>query len=321
MEQKTVVGIGNALTDLLIPTTDSVLESIGLPKGSMQLIDAGRARSLRERVCPEGLCAGGSAANTTTGLGSLGVRAAFVGKVGRDPTGDAFEVDLQSHGVTSRLIRSDTPSGTAFAFVTPDGERTFATHLGAAVELAADDLTDAHFADADFVHIEGYLVQNHTLLAAAVARARERGAVCSIDLASYNVVSENLAFLRSLAGLDIIFANEHEAEAFTGLSEEAAAQEIARRSRIAVVKLGARGSLVASGESLFRIAAEPVRVVDTSGAGDLYAAGFLFGLVHGCDLVRSGHIGACMAREVIQIAGSKLPEAAWERIRNYIASS
>lgn len=326
MGKNKVLGIGNALTDILVEVDDARLTGFGLPKGSMQLVDASRSGSLMAELgqaCTEQRCAGGCASNTITGLGELGVATAFIGKVGRDPIGAFFEQDLVSHGVESRLLKSDSASGTALALVTPDGERTFATHLGAAVELTAGELIERMFEGADRFHIEGYLVQNHDLIASAVARAKAAGLTVSIDLAAYNVVAENLDFLRGLVGqgLDVVFANEDEAQVFTGLAdEEAALEELASRCEVAVLKLGSKGSLLARGAERARVEVDSIQPMDTTGAGDLYAAGFLYGLVNDLPLPACGRAGSLVAREIIQVMGTKLPEATWTRLRDQIAT-
>ncbi len=318
-----VLGIGNALTDMLVEVQDEQLEQFSLPKGSMQLVDANRARQLQQELQDRMAqrCAGGCAANTISGLGELGIKTAFIGKVGRDPIGDFFKKDLQSHGVDFRLLQSNTLSGTALTLVTPDGERTFATHLGAAVELTDSELTDEMFSGADVFHIEGYLVQNHDLIEGAVKKAKAAGMTVSIDLAAYNVVEENLKFLHGLMqyGLDIVFANEEEARAFTGAKDEQRALEIlSDQCQVVVVKLGKKGAMLAKGLQRCTIEVEPIKPIDTTGAGDLFATGFLYGLLTNHDLETCGKFGAMVAKEIIQVMGTKLPQSTWDRIRSEI---
>lgn len=318
MTDALVLGIGNALTDVCVNANDDLLRELDLPKGSMQLIEATHSRGLLAKLNCDKMCAGGCASNTITGMGRLGLKTAFIGKVGRDDLGARFAENLRDHGVESRLIESDSPSGTAIALVTPDGERTFATFLGAAVELSADELAPAQFADASYFHIEGYLVQNHELIRRAVELARQAGATISMDLASYNVVAENLEFLRGLVGtgIDILFANEDEAQAFTGEEdEEKALEALAEQCRIAVVKLGKRGSLLARGEERVHIPIKPVKPVDTTGAGDLYATGFLYGVVQQAPLEVCGRFGSIIAAEIIQTLGAHMDAPTWDRIR------
>jgi len=272
------------------------------------------------QVRPTRRVAGGCAANTITGLGRLGLPSAFIGKIGTDETGEFFVQHLRQDGVEPRLLRSErSPSGTAVAFITPDSERTFSTHLGAAVELGPEDLGPALFQGARHFHIEGYLVQNHALIEAAIDHALAAGATVSIDLASYNVVLENLEFLRRMVrkGMAVVFANEEEARAFTGEhSDEAALEALAAHCQTAVVKLGRRGSLVARGAERARVACQPVaRVLDSTGAGDLYATGFLYAWLTGRRLEDCAALGSRVAAEVIQVMGARLDEATWTRLR------
>jgi sugar/nucleoside kinase (ribokinase family) len=322
MSNTLILGMGNALTDILVPANDALLAEYQLPKGSMQWVDADRAQQLVKRIEAGNRCAGGCAANTICGLGELGVKSAFIGKIGQDPTGDFFESDLKSHAVDSRLFRATSASGTALTFMTPDGERTFAVHLGAAVELVAEELIPEQFADADYFHIEGYLVQNHELIATAIDMAKAAGATVSIDLASYNVVEENLEFIKSLLnkGLDIVFANEQEALAFTGQPEEKALAILAEQCQIAIVKLGGRGSLIAKGQKREFLKTQRIDPIDTTGAGDLYATGFLYGLAKGLDLATCGRIASCVAGEIIQVQGTKLAKKTWRNIKQKIQS-
>lgn len=317
----TVVGIGNALVDLLIPLPDeSFLRRLGLPRGTMNLVDRERSRAILDATggLPRTVSSGGSAANTVHGLTRLGVPCSFVGKVSDDEWGRYFLDDLAGCGIAPRLLTDGPETGRAVALITPDGERTFATYLGAAVKLSAADLHAEMFAGAAIVHIEGYLVQDHALLEQALSLARQSGARVSLDLASHNVVSENLAFLRSLAErrlIDILFANEEEAQAFTGRPPEEALTMMAATCPTVVVKLGKEGSIVSRNGITAQLAAVPARCLDTTGAGDLYAAGFLYGLLRDLPPERCGAIGSILAARVICRVGAKMDDREWEDIR------
>jgi sugar/nucleoside kinase (ribokinase family) len=219
-------------------------------------------------------------------------------------------------GVDPHMIHSIKPTGCAVALVSPDSERTFATFLGAAIELSAEHLLSNIFSKYDFLHIEGYLVQNHALIETAVKLAKEAGLMVSIDLASYNVVEANKEFLHDIIEkyVDIVFANEEEAKAFTGKDPDEALHEIGGKCKIAVVKTGREGSMVKRGEDLHKIGIIAVTPIDTTGAGDLYAAGFLYGLANDKPLQECGRIGALLAGNVIEFMGSKMPEERWLRI-------
>ncbi len=320
-----IIGLGNALVDIIVfIDEDELLEKLDLPKGSMQLVDIEKSSMIR-KACehlPSSFASGGSAANTIYGLAKLGVETSFIGKIGKDDYGRIFKEDLEKSNIKPVLLTSDTHSGRAVALISPDRERTFATHLGAAIELNADDLHADHFSGHDIFHIEGYIVQNNELLEKAVKLAKENGMDISLDLASYNVVEDNLEFLRYIVKeyVDIVFANEEESKSFTGKEPLEALNELAEFCRIAVVKIGKEGSLVKSGEDVFKIDAIDVELVDTNGAGDIYAAGFLYGLSRGWSLDKCGKTGAILAGKIIEISGARLDETGWEKAMKLIVS-
>jgi sugar/nucleoside kinase (ribokinase family) len=329
---KKILGMGNALVDIMIPLeSDTILDMLELPKGSMQLVDKDRSTSVLTalRGYEKSLSAGGSAANTIHGLAMLGARTGYIGVVGEDELGGFFVRDLIQAGVDPHMIHSGQETGRAVALVTPDSERTFATFLGAAIELSADHLFPQNenseilntnpsiFKGYSYFHIEGYLVQNHELILQAVKLAREHGLLVSLDMASYNVVEANKEFLLSIISeyVDIVFANEDEARALTGLEPEKALHELSRMVGIAVVKTGSSGSLVKSGSEVHTIGVIEVNPIDTTGAGDLYASGFLYGLSTGMPLKECGELGALLAGNVIEFMGSKMSADRWTQIR------
>jgi len=318
-----VLGIGNALVDIMTRLEDeSLLEQYQLPKGSMQLVDqefsqklTGATKDLNRQQA-----SGGSAANTIHGLARLGVNTGFIGKVGQDELGTFFLEDMKLAGIDPRLFKSQTDSGRAIALVSPDSERTFATFLGAAVELSPEDLTPQLFEGYQYLHLEGYLIQNHELMKRAFELAREKDLQVSLDLASFNVVEANLDFLRTFVKeyVDILFANEEEAKAFTGKEPEAALDELANLCKIAIVKVGKEGSFIKQGTDKHRIKPISAQPVDTTGAGDAYAAGFLYGLVHQKGLDKCGSIGSVLAGKVIEVIGAKMEESKWKEIEELI---
>ena len=318
---RTVIGIGNALTDVLINLqSDRILEVFGLPKGSMNLVDAALQRRISESTAdlPRTLSLGGSAGNTIRAMAKLGAKTGFVGKVGHDTTGDFFEKALENLGVKPTILRGEHHSGRCVSLVSPDGERTMATYLGAALEMKSDELAPEIFAGYDCLYVEGYLVQDHALIRRAMQLAKECGLKVAIDLASFNIVEENLDFLRGLVEeyVDILFANEQEATVFTGESDPAAAVEvIARVCELTVVKIGIRGAYIRyQGETLHVGIMAAAKRVDTTGAGDFYAAGFLAGLCEGLSLRQCGTIGAIVAGKVIEVVGTTFSEEVWEEI-------
>jgi sugar/nucleoside kinase (ribokinase family) len=314
-----ILGIGNALVDIMtILKSDDLLNSLGLPKGSMQLVSNDvitEAMKLTKNL-QQTLASGGSAANTINGLANLGLETAFIGKVGSDEMGTFFRNDMISRGVAPNLMIGSGPTGRALALVSPDSERTFAVNLGAAIELTPDDIPLSLFEGYNYFHIEGYLVQNHQLIEQSLKFAKKAGLTVSLDLASYNVVEANLTFLKEMVKeyVDIVFANEEEAKAFTGKQPEAALDEIANMAKIAVVKVGERGSLIKSGEITTKVGVIKVNPIDTTGAGDLYAAGFIFGLSKGLSLYQCGEIGAILSGRVIEVIGPKMDTKTWDEV-------
>jgi sugar/nucleoside kinase (ribokinase family) len=336
---KKILGMGSALVDILIRLRDEApLKQLGLPKGSMQLVDKSQSDAVLEvfRDYEKSLAAGGSAANTVHGIGKLGGEAGFIGRIGEDDLGELFVRDMHDAGVEAYMSRSATGTGCAISLITPDSERTFATYLGAASELTAEHLGEKDggrqsvvgsrqsavgiFSGYDIFHIEGYLVFNHALTETIVKLAKEAGLMVSLDLASYNVVEANSDFLDRIIReyVDIVFANEEEAKAFTGREPEEALAIIGGMAEYAVVKTGARGSLIRHGDETCRIGAIPVNPVDTTGAGDLYASGFLYGLAKGLPLQRCGELGAILAGNVIEVIGPKMAPDRWGEIKKKV---
>ncbi|HQI89045.1 MAG TPA: adenosine kinase [Tenuifilum sp.] len=317
------LGLGNALVDILVQLpNDAKLFELNLSKGSMQLVDAERMQSILAQTegLPRTLAAGGSAANTIHGLANLGMSTAFIGKVGDDSFGQAFANDMIQNGITPIMLKGNAESGRALAFITPDSERTFAVYLGAAIEMTPNDLDPSLFNGYTHFHIEGYLVQNHGLVRKAVELAKQSGCSISLDLASYNVVDENRDFLREVVKnyVDIVFANEEEAKAFTGKTPVEALHELGKLADIAVVKLGADGSLIKQGETTFEVGVIEVSSIDTTGAGDLYAAGFLYGLSKGLSLLKCGEIGAILSGHVIEVLGPKMDGIRWSKVKDLV---
>jgi len=318
---KKILGIGNALVDIItFIDNDETLERFSLPKGSMQLVDSEKSRQVKEGTSgfPRSIASGGSAANTIHGLAMLGANTGFIGTVGKDETGDFFENDMKKAGVKTMLLRRETETGTAVALISPDSERTFATHLGAAVELNAEDLDPDYFNDFDILYLEGYLIFNKALVERACEIAKSKGMKVALDLASYNVVEAKLDDFREIIEkyADIIFANEEEAKAFTAMEPESAVKHISDVSEIAVVKVGKEGSWIKRGEEILKVGTMTVNCIDTTGAGDLYASGFLFGYANDLSLDNCGLIGSLLAGHVIGITGARMDDQMWEDIRS-----
>jgi sugar/nucleoside kinase (ribokinase family) len=320
---KHILGIGNALVDVMtIIPDDSVLKKFGLPRGSMQLVDGDKSQEIKIGTSGYNrtLSSGGSAANTIHGLAMLKANAGFIGSVGKDETGDFFEKDMKSAGARTILFRRDSVTGTAVALISPDSERTFATHLGAAIELGQDDLKKEHFEPYSILYLEGYLIYDRSLVEKACILAKENDMEIALDLASFNVVEAKLDDFKEVLGkyVDIVFANEEEARAYTGLNPEMALKELGHQCRIAIVKTGKEGSLIMRKEEFIKIESLPVISKDTTGAGDLYAAGFLYGYANDLPLEKCGVLGTLLAGHVIETIGAKINDSKWENIRNMV---
>lgn len=321
---KRILGIGNALVDVMtLLEGDFILQEFSLPRGSMQLVDKEKSEGIKSATSyyPRKLSSGGSAANTIHGLAMLGADTGFIGSIGRDDTGDFFENDMKKAGVNTLLIRRNSITGTAVALISNDTERTFATHLGAAIELAASDLKPMLFEGYDILYLEGYLINDFQVVETACRYARGNGMQIALDLASYNVVEAHLdSFMNIVEGfVDILFANEQEARAFTQLEPEKALPVMSQLCDIVILKTGAEGSWIKRGDETIKISAFPVKCVDTTGAGDLYASGFLYGLSKGFSLEVCGTMGSLMAGKVIEIVGARMDTDKFSEIKKDIA--
>ena len=312
------------MTDILaVLPDDTFLKQYHLPRGSMQHVDMETGDKIWQTLKPMGvqLVAGGSAANTITGTAIFGMESGFIGKVGDDDLGHLFKSDQAQYGIKSMLLKGVHSSGRAMVFITaPNAERTFAVYLGAALELVPEDLKQEWFEGYDYFHIEGYLVQNQATIRRAVEMAKAAGCKISIDMASYNVVESNRVFLHDIVEkyVDIVFANETEAKAFTGLEPREALDEIARHCEIAVVKVGKDGSMVKKGEEYHFIDSWPAAPVDATGAGDTYAAGFLYAHSLGMPLKVCGEVGSIIAAKVVEVVGTKIDIPRWKAAKKEI---
>ena len=327
---KSILGIGNALTDILaVFPDDSMLREYHLPPGSMQHVDLETGDSIWSKLKEYGVkyVPGGSAANTITCTSIFGMPSCFIGKIGNDELGHLYKSTLEQFGVQTTLLEGTKGSGRAMCFITgANAERTFADYMGAALELVPEDLKPEYFEGFDYFHIEGYLVQNQDLIRKAVQMAKDAGCKISIDMASYNVVESNDAFFHNLVEkyIDIVFANESEARAYTKKEPLAAIDELASQCEIAVVKVGKDGSMVKQGNEYHYIPAWPAATIDATGAGDTYAAGFLYAHSLGMSLKVCGEVGSIFAAKVVEVVGTKIDVPRWRdakaEIRELIAS-
>ena len=316
--------MGNALTDILaVLPDDSLLRQFHLPKGSMQHVDMATGDRIWNTLKNIGVqyVAGGSSANTITCTAIFGMKSGFIGKVGDDELGHLYKSDQEQYGIKSYLLKGTKSSGRAMVFITaPNAERTFAVYLGAALELVTEDLKPEFFEGYDYFHIEGYLVQDQNLIRKAVEMAKAAGCIISLDMASYNVVESNEAFLHDIVDnyVDIVFANESEAKAFTRMEPREALDELARHCSIAVVKIGKDGSMLKSGDEYHFIEAWPADTIDATGAGDTYAAGFLYAHSLGMPLKVCGEVGSIIAAKVVEVIGTKIDIPRWKAAKQEI---
>ncbi len=318
-----LIGVGNPIMDLLAHVDDAFLKQyVAGDKGGMVLVDDADIVTLLHRLGDRiAMMPGGSAANTTLGATKLGLKTTFLGKIGGDITAEHyFENFVAAGGDGSRFKRAVLPNGRCLSMVTPDGQRTMRTHLGAAMTLSPDEITIADFKGCRHAHIEGYLLFNPALAQKVVDTARAAGCTISLDLASFEVVNvaRDWIFEQLRAGLDVVIGNEDEAKALFRRDDayDAYARELAQFGGIAAVKMGKDGAWVAQGSDLHRIFPVRVeRVIDTTGAGDAWAAGFLYGYLRGKSLALAGAIGSRMGAETVQHLGASIPDIHWPRLR------
>ncbi|OEU68092.1 MAG: ribokinase [Desulfobacterales bacterium PC51MH44] len=321
--KRLVVGVGSALVDILSHEDDEFIEKTGAVKGGMKYVDKEfieltlLGTSEKPTIVP-----GGSACNTVIGIGKLGGRARFVGKSGSGEMGNFFATDLKNNNVDPALFKSSSPTGRVLSIITPDAQRSMFTFLGASSETQPEEITKKCFEGAAIVHIEGYLLFNEDLIMAALNAAKGAGARISLDLASFTVVEESKTLLEEIVRdfVDILIANEDEAQAFTGYSDEIKAlNALSTNAHIAALKVGERGSFISHAGKTIKV--EPMgtdAAVDTTGAGDLWASGFLFGLVNGYSLEKCGELGSACGYEVCRVVGANIPEKGWQRIKKLL---
>jgi len=315
---KKIIGIGNALMDAMVPIKSyDLIDELSLPHGGMVMIDKDKYALISEKIknIDKSYIAGGSASNTIYGMAKLGIPVSLIGKVGTDELSSIYATDLINAGVNPMLLASESsPTGCATAFVTPDGERTFATFLGAASELHEDNITEEQLRGHDILHLEGYLLFNHNLVKKAMQVAKSLNMKISLDLAAHNFVEGNREIILNLLEnyVDYCFANEEESMALTGLAPADALEALSKHCEYTVVKLGANGSLIKHNGVVYEVDVFPANKVDTTGAGDLYASGFIYGIINGFSPARCGELGSMLGGKVIEVYGARIND--WEEI-------
>lgn len=315
---KKVLGMGAALVDILANVDDAWIAAQGVQKGGMNMVDWPQMEKFLGSLENPIRVPGGSTCNTMVGIAKLGGRAAFISKVAKDELGDLFQEHLKKSGVESKMGISDVATGCVFSAVTPDAQRSMWTFLGASDFLSSEDFVPALFDDVSLLYAEGYRAFNADCFKKSFTLARSLGVETALDFSSFGVVDacrKTFDELFENKMIDIIIANEDEAFAYAGVKEEAALDVLAKKAKVAVVKIGKRGALIAKDGKVTRVQAGPAKAIDTTGAGDLWASGFIYGYMNGWDMERAGNLGSIVSNEVVQVMGAQIPEEGWDRIK------
>ena len=326
---KKIIGLGSPIIDEIAFVDDLFLDNISGSKGGMELLDESELESIKSGIKEELVqITGGSAGNTIFALARLGTQTSFIGKIGNCAAGNFYKASLAEYGGCTQSFKvGNIPNGKCLSLVTPDGERTMRTSLGAAMTLSADDLSPTDFEGYDHLHIEGFLIMNKDVLMKALELAKANHLTVSFDLASFEIVNQFKTDLQEILKnhIDMVFANEDEASAFTQLppsQSEESLKVLSELCETAVVKRGAKGTLIAKDNEIIRSEATPVKtVIDTTGAGDFWAAGFLHGWANNKSLEDSAQLGALMGASVIQNQGGTLSHKQWDDILKLIQTT
>ncbi len=315
-----IFGIGNALLDvLLVLESDDSLKEIGIEKGAMDLISESQMEEIQQLKSKLQYTAvpGGSVCNTINALSKLGAEVGYIGKIGRDDTGGLYEAETIRSGVKPFFVHAEGRTGCSTVLISPDSERTMATYLGLAETLSDDEISDSALREYDCIYIEGYLISNEKLFQPILKRAKALGLTIALDLSNFNIVNEFKDLLKQAIPeyVDILFSNESEAEAYTGLDAAEAVKTIAKEVEVSVVTVGKKGVFAGSGEKIIHEPALDSNVVDTTGAGDNFAAGFLYGYANRQSLEKSARIGTLLSTNVIETIGARIEAERWEQIK------
>jgi sugar/nucleoside kinase (ribokinase family) len=315
-----IIGIGNALLDALIRLeSDQALTELGIAKGAMNLVDESKMREIQKAQAglERSEAPGGSVCNTMRALARLGADVGYIGKIGDDRASRVYEEEIVKAGVQPYFIRTTGISGCCTVLMSPDGERTMATFLGPAETMSDDEITVEMLQPYGCLYIEGYLISNEKLFLPILKRAKRMGLKVALDLSNFNIVNGFRDLLKEVipAYVDILFSNESEANAFTGLPAAEAVDVLANMVETAVVTVGKDGVWAKKGEDKVHVPALSDRVVDTTGAGDNFAAGFLYGYSLEATLEQSAQIGSILAGNVIETVGAQIPDERWAQIK------
>lgn len=314
------IGLGNALVDVLLKLeSDDVLAEVGIAKGAMDMINRDQMVTIRktQENLERSQAPGGSVCNTMRAMACLGSKTGFIGKIGDDTVGEYYEQELKKAGVTPYFLRTEGISGSCTVLISPDGERTMGTFLGPGPDITSQEIKDEILRNYNCIYIEGYLLVNEELVKGTMQKAKNAGLKVALDLSNFNIVNAFHGLLEDIIPnyVDILFSNESEAEAFTGLKAQDAVRVLSEKVEISLVTLGKEGALVGSKGQVISVPAEGGKPVDTTGAGDHFAAGFLYGQSIGATLEQSARIGSLLAGYIIDVVGAQIPDDKWEQIK------
>lgn len=314
------IGLGNALVDVLLKLeSDNVLAEVGIAKGAMDMINRDQMVTIRktQENLERSQAPGGSVCNTMRAMACLGAKTGFIGKIGDDTVGEYYEQELKKAGVAPYFLRTEGISGSCTVLISPDGERTMGTFLGPGPDITSKEIKDEILRNYNCIYIEGYLLVNEELVKGTMQKAKNAGLKVALDLSNFNIVNAFHGLLEDIIPnyVDILFSNESEVEAFTGLKAQDAVKALSEKVEISLVTLGKEGALVGSKGQVISVPAEGGKPVDTTGAGDHFAAGFLYGQSIGATLEQSARIGSLLAGYIIDVVGAQIPDDKWEQIK------
>ncbi len=318
-----VFGIGNPLMDIVVAVDDEFLKKLSIVKGMFNLVDYDRLQYVFKEISAyeSQAEAGDSTANSMAGVANLGGISAYQGCVGNDDYAKIYETKTIEQGILSKIVKVEGHTGVAVALITPDSERSFATYLGVACSMKKEYLIAEEIEKSKYLHLTGYQLEEPGLREMAVAAmeiAKKYGVKISVDVADKGVISRNREFISGLLKkyVDIVFANEEEGLALTGEQPETAVRTMGGMCRIACLKIGKAGSLIMQNDTLHKIPGYPAKPVDTTGAGDMYAAGVLYALTQGFDMQKAGRIGSFSAARIVEVYGARPKFDLKELIKN-----
>ncbi len=320
MKTNDVIALGNALMDFLVEVEEHYLTELNLNKGEFHSIEEEEARQLLTKIQHLEIetVPGGSSANTLKGISYLGGKTIFYGKVGNDSHGENYIKEMNALGVQTKINKHESITGHAITFITPDSERTFSVYLGAATKLNKEDVLEEDIKNSKILHIEGYKLGSSTKETAlyAIELAKKHNTLVSLDLADAGVIKKHKeTFQNILNKIDILFANETEAEALTNLQPEHAVQKLAEQVKIAIVKIGKEGSLICRDGVVTIINPYEANAIDTTGAGDTYSAGFLYGYLNNWPLEKAGNLASLISSKIVEHKGADINKINLEELK------